>query len=376
MDRVTRIGMSLVSAILLLAALSACAPEIIPSGEPGGVPTDNATPPADEPASQPTDAPTDAPAPSDEPAGEPQNIEDYPAAMGARQILAQVMWADVSEIELVSAEAVEWNDSCLGIAAPEVSCLQAITPGYLVRLSYAGDEYLFHTDEQGGLVVLAEGPAADIAEPVLTYRGTAPIGCVEAVYGLDQAAVGMCGGAKFRVPYNNPALAQNITDFNNTYTPVEASTPIGPITFAGHGDVLPGAAEQRQMAEWAQMHAVELVTGFINPSYGVLLHWERVGGIAGFCDSLTVYRDGTAVASTCTGEAVGQGLLMGEHLGPLYQWSDTLAPVDVSQSDGANVADGMTVSTSLDGLGGETASSDQIAAIDALASEVYALFQQ
>lgn len=373
MNRVIRIGMSPVI-VLLLIGLTACAPQVESPGEaPGG---------GSGQPDQPTSAPPTTEPPTTEPAGEPtdlpvsQNIEDIPAAMSARQILAQVLWVDPTDIEFEDAEAVEWTDSCLGIAAPEVSCAQVVVPGYRVWLRYSGDEYLFRTDAQGGQVVLAEGPAAEVASPVLTYRGTAPIGCVEAVYGLDRAAVGMCGGAKFLVPYNNPLLAESIVDFNQTYTPVEASNQAGTITFDGQGDVSPGATEQRMLAEWGQMHAVELVTGFINPSYGVLLQWDRVGGIAGFCDSLTVYWDGWAVAGTCMGETVGQGRLPGDQLSQLYEWADTLEAFDLEDSGPPDVSDAMTIHIMLDGSGSTPISGDQFQQIGALASEIQFSFQQ
>ena len=118
------------------------------------------------------------------------------------------------------------------------------------------------------------------------------------------------------------------------------------------------------------------MTGFINPSYGVLLQWDRVGGIAGFCDSLTVYWDGWAVAGTCMGEMIGQGRLPGDQLTRLYDWSNTLQAFDNQSGDEPSVADAMTVHIALDGLGGTPATGEQIQEIGTLASEIQFGFQQ
>ena len=61
-----------------------------------------------------------------------------------------------TEIEVVTLEAAEFSDSCLGLGRPEESCLQAITPGWLLTLSVGGQEYKVHSDATGGQVRAAE----------------------------------------------------------------------------------------------------------------------------------------------------------------------------------------------------------------------------
>jgi hypothetical protein len=60
-----------------------------------------------------------------------------------------------AEIEVVSLEAAEFTDSCLGLGQPDESCLQAITPGFLIILSAEGQAYEVHTDETGQQVRVA-----------------------------------------------------------------------------------------------------------------------------------------------------------------------------------------------------------------------------
>jgi hypothetical protein len=69
--------------------------------------------------------------------------------------LASELGVAEADIELVSLEGAEFSDSCLGLGQPNESCLQAITPGWLVTLSVAGQEHEVRTDETGQQVRIA-----------------------------------------------------------------------------------------------------------------------------------------------------------------------------------------------------------------------------
>ncbi len=127
--------------VLLTAILAACQPT---GGEPGvDETTGTAIPVATEPAG---DSAADA------------------ITAAATAFLAGELGVAVEDIEVVSAEQTEFTDSCLGLGGPAESCLQAITPGWLVMLSAGGQEYELHTDETGQQVRLAKDlPAADDA---------------------------------------------------------------------------------------------------------------------------------------------------------------------------------------------------------------------
>lgn len=45
---------------------------------------------------------------------EPAQVQVHTPALSARQVLAQQLYLDLSQILLVSAEPVEWPDACLG----------------------------------------------------------------------------------------------------------------------------------------------------------------------------------------------------------------------------------------------------------------------
>ena len=69
--------------------------------------------------------------------------------------LAQRLSVPVDEIRVVSAEAVAWPDSCLGVPVPGQACLDVITPGFRISLWHAATTYVYHTDTRD-TVILAE----------------------------------------------------------------------------------------------------------------------------------------------------------------------------------------------------------------------------
>lgn len=77
------------------------------------------------------------------------------AAFKARDFLAVQLGIPSPDIKIISAEAVEWSDSCLGLGKPEEICAQVITPGYKVILEASGQRYEAHTDQTGDVVILA-----------------------------------------------------------------------------------------------------------------------------------------------------------------------------------------------------------------------------
>ncbi len=76
----------------------------------------------------------------------------------AAAVLADKLGLTPDEITVVSAEQAEFTDGCLGLGGPDESCLQAITPGYIVMLSAGGQTYEAHTDLTGTVVRLANMP--------------------------------------------------------------------------------------------------------------------------------------------------------------------------------------------------------------------------
>ncbi len=59
----------------------------------------------------------------------------------------------VTDISVVSVEAVEWNDSSLGCPQEGFMYAQVITPGYLIKLTAGGRQYQYHTDQTKTVVL-------------------------------------------------------------------------------------------------------------------------------------------------------------------------------------------------------------------------------
>ncbi len=56
-------------------------------------------------------------------------------------------------VQIISVEAVEWNDASLGCARPSSMSAQVITPGYLVVLQVEDQQYTYHTDTNDHVIL-------------------------------------------------------------------------------------------------------------------------------------------------------------------------------------------------------------------------------
>jgi hypothetical protein len=108
----------------------------------------------------------------------------------------------------------------------------------------------------------------------------------------------------------------------------------------------------------------------------VIFTWHRVGGIAGFCDDLAVYATGEVYASNCgrqTPRPLGQRRLTAAELEQLNAWVDRLAAFDYTQPGPPTpVSDAMTIQVVFVGTGQETASPEEMEAIQEFAANLFA----
>jgi len=93
-----------------------------------------------------------------------------------------------------------------------------------------------------------------------------------------------------------------------------------------------------------------------------VLTWQREGGIAGFCDSVTVFADGEVRVTSCREQAVEIRRLSGADADRVRAWVDRLAPFEHVQSDDA-VADSMTVRLTFAGQGTQAATEADLRAM-------------
>lgn len=62
---------------------------------------------------------------------------------------------DSEDIAVLMVKSVDWPNSCLGLSQPGQVCAQVITPGYQITVTYKGTEYVYHTNKDGSIFVLA-----------------------------------------------------------------------------------------------------------------------------------------------------------------------------------------------------------------------------
>lgn len=99
--------------------------------------------------------------------------------------------------------------------------------------------------------------------------------------------------------------------------------------------------------------------------------WRREGGIAGFCDIVTVYA-GTATVATCRAdppEIVADLTLTNDQSQQVLTWLEELASFEHEQSDGP-VADSMSIILTFEGQGDNRVTDDIIAEMEAMALEL------
>ena len=175
----------------------------------------------------------------------PASEELTPAERAVIRALSDSLDISEENITLISTEAIDWPDGCLGIQEEGLVCTQAITPGFSVIVEGNGREVEYHTNEDG--------------------------------------------------------------------------TQVRPAT--------------------------------------VLMKWKREGGIAGFCDSVTVYLSGEVHQSSCkSGENVEElvsNILSEAEIATLDAWVQEYGTVNIDASDPKGVSDRMVVTLEFMGLGSQ-----------------------
>lgn len=85
----------------------------------------------------------------------------------ARTYLAGQLTTAAENIGIVDSQAVDWPDSCLGVYAPDTSCMDVITPGYIITAQVAAQTYILHTNAAGTMFYLAAPSRDMLAQPAI-----------------------------------------------------------------------------------------------------------------------------------------------------------------------------------------------------------------
>ena len=95
-----------------------------------------------------------------------RNQEPPDAAFAAAAAdLAERSGAAADAIQLLRAQAVTWNDACLGAADAGELCAQVLVDGWALWLGDGALAYRYHTDLRGDSLRLAEGELSPAAVP-------------------------------------------------------------------------------------------------------------------------------------------------------------------------------------------------------------------
>jgi hypothetical protein len=301
-----------------------------------------------------------------------KSIRFIPSAVfSAMNVLAQKAGLKPEQIDIVKTEKVEWSDACLGVTVAGQMCAQVVTPGYRVVLEGNGVQYEYHTDENGSNVIPADVPAGGAGQSLLIWTQTMDGKCLSASIGMEEVLYGPCDGQKAGAPLMEFRKAE-LTRLVEKYASFDAETVVGKLTFTGQGQITATPIQQRAIAEWALLVDQEAEPGRDPSTQRLALAWHREGGIAGFCDDVTIYLTGFAYVTSCKGSQVtnlGSYLLTSYQLHYLYSLLADYQRFDDEQKDNAS-ADSMTTRMIFEGTGSRETDPTVKDSLNSLASEI------
>ena len=316
--------------ILVTMMFAACAPKQTPTEQPL-IPVEDSIPDA---------SPTSTHIP----------VDLTPAQRAAITALSDITNLSADKITLVSTTAVTWPDGCLGVQRMGMMCTQALVEGYRIILKADGREYEFHTNQNGSAVVLAAGEFPGLGEDSLIAQLAENLGLnkndIAVVSRKDVEFADAC----MDVAMQDVMCAQVITP--------------------GKIIVLEANGIQYEYHTSVDRSRVQPAT--------VALTWKREGGIAGFCDNMTVFLSGEVYVNNCKGQPEGRmvtfaTLLTASELKQFNAWIEEFGQADLDASDPEGVSDRMVRTLSFFGNGnGKLVVSDE----EALFTWAQDLFQK
>jgi len=282
-----------------------------------------------------------------------------PALQNARQFLSDELDVDIKDVKLVSMKAVDWSDSCLEIVRPEMACAAVITPGYQIRFEVNAQNYEVRTDKVGVTIFLVETQEIEVSGGIV-WQGMIDGECQKLIIEGVAAKVGSCQGDLTEHQLSETRVQEWLELFDQ----YEAfTTNVGDlrVVFTGQGKQFATEFEQRSIAEWAGIVYAELRGMPLPDDAGAVVVWHRAGGIAGFCDDVTVYTSGWAYISSCRTSENAEPTrirLTPEEIEKIFTLYDEYQNFETAQKDPA-VADEMVVEVKFYGSG-ETETAEDI----------------
>jgi hypothetical protein len=260
------------------------------------------------------------------------------AQSAAISALSMTLSLPPEKINVVSTEPVDWPDGCLGIQKIGMLCTQAIVPGYKITLAANGKQYEFHTNKDGSQLEQAgEIAAAGAVESIVIKQLASNLG-------LQEGDISIVSDAEVDFPDSCLGVAMSNVMCAQMVTP---------------GQIIVLEADGIQYEYHVTNDGSQ-----IQPAT-LALTWTREGGIAGFCDSMTVFLSGEIYGNQCKAqpnETMGTfvNLLSKVERQQFDTWFQELGQVNLDASDPEGVSDRMVITLSFYGNGkGTLAKSDQ-----------------
>ena len=293
-------------AVLFATILSACAPQVEPTRQPIFPVEDSNMGPK----------PTRTPVP----------VKLTPAQSAAFAALSDITGLPADKMTLVSTEAVTWPDGCLGVQRMGMMCTQALVEGFKIVLEAEGKEYEFHTDQDGSAVVLATGDKSGLLEDALIAQLAENLG-------LDRSDISVASSSD--VEFGDACLGVSMPEIMCA----QVITPGKIIVLEANGVQY----EYHASGDGSRIQPATLS-----------LTWKRDGGIAGFCDNMTIFLSGEVYTTTCKGDGrmgTFATLLSKEQRDQFAAWVKEFGQAELDASDPEGVADRMVVTLSFNGNG-------------------------
>lgn len=143
--------------------------------------------------------------------------------------------------------------------------------------------------------------------------------------------------------------------------PFEATEPVSRSADAVAADAVPAEAVETETTE-PQAAAAAMPD--------VIFTRHREGGIAGFCDDITVYGDGQFEIESCKGDATRSAQLTAEQIATVEAWAMSYDAFSYGSKDPAT-ADAMTISLDFNGVGAEAMTEEQQVEMVNFANELF-----
>lgn len=184
-------------------------------------------------------------------------VDLTPAQVAVLGTLSDALGLPLEQIKIVSTEAVDWSDSCLGIIHANLGCAEMITPGFRIILEANQLQYEYHTNQAGQQIAGAtlsltwhrEGGLAGFCDDVQIYLSGE-------VFGSSCKG----GGAAYPVGQLSVVEMKQLADWARAFGPVVVQSKDPAIadalalqlTFNGSGPTTATEADKTALFNFAQ----------------------------------------------------------------------------------------------------------------------------